>query len=111
MIIKRLTLSFAVLVFSLLAAEGILSLFFARSMLMVAGLRASSPVRVEMLDEERMKAAALTEGPFAMEIDPFIGTKLKANFKYKFMSAFGSTDAFGQRVRIGPEPATARREL
>jgi len=60
--------------------------------------------RVSMLDEERIAAAALTEGPYALEADPAIGFRMKAGVTRLILNAPATMDSWGQRVRPGPEP-------
>ena len=67
-------------------------------------------VRMGMLDEERMAAAALTEGPFDEDVDPLVGGRLKAGLDRLLLQATTRTDRWGQRVRAGgrPEPGAQR---
>jgi hypothetical protein len=86
---------------ALLAAEGAMQLFAGRSFLRGAS-GVNSPVRLKMLDEERIRAGALTVGPYAADYDPFIATRLKGKFTYKFLDGTANTNERGERVRVGP---------
>jgi hypothetical protein len=86
-----------------LIAEGGVSLFAGRSLLRLG--RSDVPsFRLRMLDEERVKAAAVSEGPFAYDVDPLVSTRMKGGFTYRFADVAATTDRTGQRVRRGPAP-------
>lgn len=65
---------------------------------------ASGGMRLGYFDEERIDAARLTVGPRAVDPDPAVGFTMKWNDERKIVDAIARTDAFGQRVRVGPEP-------
>jgi lysophospholipase L1-like esterase len=61
-------------------------------------------------DAERRAAAARTAGPYRTAVDPWVGITMKAETTREILGAAASTDAFGQRVRVGPpeEPGATR---
>ncbi len=80
-------------------AEGVWSLCTGDSLLFPRPI-----LRNQMLDEERIKAAALTVGPFAVDEDPLVGFRTKPSLEREFWNVPATTDAFGMRKRLGPEP-------
>lgn len=83
-----------------LMAEGAFSLITGRSALR-RDSGASAPFRMRMLDEERLAAAALTEGAFAVAADPYVAMALKGNHSTRsFLDQVANTDAIGMRKRV-----------
>jgi hypothetical protein len=81
--------------------EGAYSLITGRS-LVRRGSDAVGLMRMRMTREERLRAAALTKGPYQRSLDPRIGMLLKGRFSSTFHDAVFHTDDNGQRVRTGP---------
>lgn len=73
--------------------------------------RVETATRMGMLDEERMRAAALTEGPYDQDVDPLVGGRFKAGLDRKLFRGTTHTDRWGQRVRPGPPPADGARRI
>lgn len=103
----RIATRFAVaavsMVFALLVSEGLYSLMTGGSLIRLdLGVRAE---RVRRLDDaERARAADLTPGPFALDVDPVVGTRMKASVTREIVGVAATTDEWGQRVRRGPPP-------
>jgi hypothetical protein len=88
-----------------LLGEGVGSLVFGRSLVrQVAGRAPVAPERMRMFDEEKLHAAALSEGPYAADPDPLISIRMKGGFSYRFHGAVATTDSRGLRTRPGPPP-------
>ncbi|MAG58086.1 MAG: hypothetical protein CMJ83_17505 [Planctomycetes bacterium] len=103
----------AVRVFSVLVSlvvafvlfAGVYSLVTRESLILgLAGLPESDIQRLDMTNEERMKAAALTIGPFALDEDPRVGFRMKGRVTREFVGVPAATDEYGQRIRPGPKP-------
>src|SRR5436190_13217548 len=105
-ILVRLAAVAIAVIAAALLAEGVASLVFGRSVLRgIAGVSpAADPSRMRMFDEERLRAAALSEGPYATDLDPLVSMALKGKFSYKFHDAVATTDARGLRTHAGPPP-------
>ena len=93
---------------TIVLAEGTYSLFTGRSL--TARLLSGDTVSLHVAKGDLNQFAHLTQGPYALDRDPEVGFRMKAGHKGAFVSAPFSTDAYGDRVRIGPEPqARAKR--
>jgi len=94
-----------------LAAEGAVSLLLGRSLLRLGAERALPTFRLRALDEERIAAAARAEGCFAVDVDPWVSTRMKSRFEAKFLDGVAHTDDAGRRVRVGPPEEPGARRL
>ena len=53
-----------------------------------------------MLDEERLAAAALTPGPYAVDTDPYVAMRLKGGHAVTYVDRVANTDTLGMRKRV-----------
>ena len=75
-------------------AEGLWSLCTGDSLLFPRPI-----LRNRMLDEERVAAASLTVGPFAVDEDPIVGFRTKSSITREFWNVPASTDEPGPTGR------------
>ncbi len=109
---KRLLLLVAATIFLALAAEGVLSIFFARSFTeLFPGRFTERDEALESLwaqnlslEAELAARAARTPGPYRVHEDPFVGYAFKQNAELEYAAKRFSTDDLGLRVRPGPSP-------
>ncbi len=107
----RLLLSLLAILLPLLLVEGAISLLFRRSL--IHGGATAGP-RMRLTDEERLRAAAATPGPYAADPDPFVALRVKGAVTRSFPAPDGApatTDEWGMRVRPGPAAAASARRI
>lgn len=88
---------------SVVLVEGVHSLWTGRSMLALTHPLGGG-ARLDLLDAERRSAAALTAGPAALSDDPLVAFTIKPERTVQFHGVDATTDAWGQRRRLGPPP-------
>lgn len=103
----RILLSVAAIALTWLVAEGVHALVLDRSLLwsrLRPPLLPGPMPRTAAKDEERIAAAATTAGPHALDVDPFVGGRLKGSSERAIFDVPYATDRFGHRRRAGPPP-------
>jgi hypothetical protein len=107
-ILLRIVIVAFCLVLPFLVAEGAYSIWTGRSLVRSS---AEGSLRIQATDEERLRAAALTPGPYMADVDPRVGRVMKGNSKRAIVGEVATTDAMGQRARRGPLPHAGAKRI
>ena len=109
-IVMKIAIVAVSVVMALLLAEGLYSLMTGGSLARLdVGVQAARVL--ERDDAERARTAELTPGPFALDVDPVVGLRMKSSTTREIAGVAATTDAWGQRVRRGPPPEEGAQRI
>ncbi|MFT5292280.1 MAG: hypothetical protein ACI8QS_003001 [Planctomycetota bacterium] len=100
--LTRMALALLAAAVALLLFEGVTG-FYSGTSFLARTLDPNGAQPPAMATDRRDRSADLTAGPWAVDLDPLVGFRFKASHEVKIPGALAHTDAFGQRLRVGPD--------